>query len=372
MRILVVSHTYVVAENQKKIAALADRPGVTVEVVVPRVWRDALHGDIHAHAPEAARFTLRAVPALLTGREQFYGYLSVDLGLRRFRPDVILVEQGAGAFVYTQVLMYRACFAPQARAAFFTWWNLPYRARWPLSAIERFNLRRSDGAVAGNADAAAILRDHGFAGPLRILPQLGVDPEAFAPRDAQALKSSLGLTGFTIGFVGRIVEEKGVRVLSDALTSCAFDFQLLMVGHGPMRSTIEADAARGGWAHRLVVADAVPHDRVADYMACMNVLVLPSLTRAFWKEQFGHVLLEAMACAVPVIGSTSGEIPRVIGNAGLLVPEGDAAALRKALAELASSAALRRRLGDAGRARVLEQFTHARVAEQLDEFMRGL
>jgi glycosyltransferase involved in cell wall biosynthesis len=100
------------------------------------------------------------------------------------------------------------------------------------------------------------------------------------------------------------------------------------------------------------------------------VLALPSLTTTSWKEQFGRVLQEAMACGIPVVGSDSGEIPHVIGDAGLVTPEGDAAALRDALRRLMDDAHLRHDLGHRGRARVLERFTHARVAAATVEVYR--
>jgi glycosyltransferase involved in cell wall biosynthesis len=372
MRLLMIGHAYVVAENQKKAWALAACPGVELRVVVPRRWHDPAFATLSASIPQNAPFVLRALPAVGAGREQFYTYLSADLGLRRWTPDVLYVEQGAGALVYTQSLLYRRLHAPHTRAAFFTWWNLPYRARRPLRAIERFNLRSSQGAVAGNADAAGILRDHGFGGPLLVLPQLGVDPMAFSPREAAPLRARLGLRGFTVGYVGRLVPEKGIGVLLEAFDALSGDAQLLVVGPGPMASAIEASARARGWRDRLTLVPGVEHDAVAQYLRCMDVLVLPSVTTATWKEQFGHVLIEAMAGEVPVVGSDSGEIPHVIGDAGLVVPEGDAMALRAALLRLAGSPDLRRRLGTAGRRRVLERYTHEAIARRLVDFLGGL
>jgi len=89
---------------------------------------------------------------------------------------------------------------------------------------------------------------------------------------------------------------------------------------------------------------------------------LPSLTRPNWKEQFGRVLIEAMACGVPVIGSDSGEIPNVIGDAGLIFPEGDIVALRDSIARMLADPERRARYAEAGRQRVLAEFTQAQIA----------
>jgi glycosyltransferase involved in cell wall biosynthesis len=372
MRILMVGHTYLVAENQKKLRALVAQPGVELALIVPHRWPEPLSGELRPHVPAQSPFAVRPVRAVWPGAEQFYWYLSRDLGMRRYAPDVLCVEQGAGSLVYAQSLVCRSIFAPRAKAVFFTWWNLPYRGRWPLRALERFNLRRSQGAVAGNADAAGTLREHGFSGPLAVLPQLGVDPLEFRRRDATGLRRALGLDRFTVGYAGRLVEEKGLRVLLEALAGVPFDFQLLLLGRGPLEAEIRAFAAARAWSDRVKIVNGVGHSEMAAYQNCMDVMVLPSLTRPWWKEQFGHVLVEAMACEVPVIGSDSGEVPTVIGQAGLVTPEGDVEALRSALSRVASSSELRRRLGEAGRCRVLEHYTHDHLARRLVAFLHSL
>jgi glycosyltransferase involved in cell wall biosynthesis len=107
-----------------------------------------------------------------------------------------------------------------------------------------------------------------------------------------------------------------------------------------------------------------------DVLRGLDVLAGPSLTTPRWKEQFGRMLVEAMACEVPVIGSDSGEIPRVIGDSGLIVPEGDVIALREAIRRLYHDRTLRARLAKAGRQRVLERFTQTAIAEQTAEAYR--
>ena len=372
MRILYVSHTYIVAENQKKLHALAALPGIELMLVTPHLWREPVLKEIQAHVPPNAPFAVRPIRAVWPGVEQYHWYLSLDLGMREFQPDILCVEQGAGAFVYAQSLLARNAFAPKAKAVFFTWWNLPYLARWPFSAIEQFNLSQSQGGVAGNADAAEILRQHGFAGPLIVMPQLGIDPEEYCRKDVGDLRRELGLDRFTVGYTGRFVEEKGVRVLLEALAGADFDFQLLMVGRGPLESEIRAFAESHGGHDRLKIVSGVGHSEIANYQNCMDVMVVPSLTRPFWKEQFGHVIIEAMACEVPVVGSDSAEVPRVIGDAGIVTLEGDAASLRAALANLAVSPKLRRQLGQAGRRRALDKYTNERIAGRLVEFFHTL
>jgi len=110
------------------------------------------------------------------------------------------------------------------------------------------------------------------------------------------------------------------------------------------------------------VLPAVPSTDVPSVLQQLDVLVLPSRTTAHWKEQFGRVLVEAMSCGVPVVGSSSGEIPHVIGDAGMVVPEGDVALLRSVLLKLFHQPVLCRDLAQRGRERVLQHYTQAALA----------
>ena len=134
--------------------------------------------------------------------------------------------------------------------------------------------------------------------------------------------------------------------------------RLLAVGRGPEQVNGE-------------VVDGVKPEQVKDYLRQMNVLVLPSLTTPKWKEQFGRALIEAMACGVPVVGSNSGAIPETIGDAGLIVPEGDVAALRAAIIRLKDDAELRAELSRRGLERV-KRWSHETIAEGLSDLWASL
>jgi glycosyltransferase involved in cell wall biosynthesis len=167
-----------------------------------------------------------------------------------------------------------------------------------------------------------------------------------------------------IGFVGRLVAAKGLFVLLEALAGLDGAWELRVVGTGEARAEAEALAARLGIAQRIIFLGQQPSTAMPAIVRRFDVLVGPSLTTPRWKEQFGRMLVEAMACGVPVIGSTSGEIPNVIGDAGLVVPEGDRVALRAAIARLRDDQVERRILAEHGRARVVALFTQEAVARR--------
>ena len=137
-----------------------------------------------------------------------------------------------------------------------------------------------------------------------------------------------------------------------------------IVGDGPLRGDVEAEIAALRLGDRVTLRPRIPSGEMADFYRRMDAVLLPSVSTPRWKEQFGRVLIEAMSSGVAIVASRSGEIPRVVGDAGLLVPEGDERATAEALCRLHDDASLRHRLGAIGRERVLLHFTHARIAER--------
>src|SRR5205807_7518295 len=124
--------------------------------------------------------------------------------------------------------------------------------------------------------------------------------------------------------------------------------RLRLTGNGPMRDELSGVARNG---LEVEIVSDISHDDMATAYARMDVLVLPSRTTPTWAEQFGRVLVEALWCGVPVIGSDSGEIPWVINSTGggVVFPEGDVEALAGRIAHLRADPALRHNLARTGR-----------------------
>ena len=139
---------------------------------------------------------------------------------------------------------------------------------------------------------------------------------------------------------------------------------LRIIGGGPERETLEAQAKSLNISQYVTFIDQLPSTEIHQEYHKLDVLVLPSLTRPNWKEQFGRVLVEAMASGVPVIGSDSGAIPGVVGEAGMIIPEGDISALVDALATLRDCPDKREALAQLGRERFLANFTHQQIADE--------
>ncbi len=386
MKILVASHTYIVDLNCEKLRALARlEPGIEVTVVVPKRWHP---GGVQSKTIETQRRdegAFRIIPISNFSQNHqgllLFGTELIQL-LKEFRPQIIQVEQGAKALAHTQAIVLNQLLRLKAKNIFFTWWNLPYTLKFPISLLESYNLHNTDGIISGNQDGATILREHGYQGAIKVMPQLGIDEKLFAPRTQLELTRKLAIErdDFVIGFVGRFVPEKGLITLLNALVILKDrPWKLLLVGRGSLKSDILSIAATNEIQDRIIIVESVAHTEVADYINLMSTLVLPSettsdfktLTSVGWKEQFGHVLIEAMACKVPVIGSDSGEIPNVIGDAGLVFPEGDAEALANCCVQM-MEAELAERLGTIGYMKAMSQYTNQALAKQQLEFYQEL
>ncbi|MEM9976044.1 MAG: hormogonium polysaccharide biosynthesis glycosyltransferase HpsO [Cyanobacteria bacterium P01_D01_bin.2] len=385
MNVLVASHSYIVELNCEKLRTLAHM-GHDVTVVVPKRWNPGGVQNRIVEPEPRQDGSFRVVPiANLSQNNQ--GLLSFGWGivnlLKTFKPDIIQVEQGSKSLGYAELITLNRLLGGNAKNLFFTWWNLPYELKFPLSLLEGYNLRHTDGLVVGNQDGADILKKRGYQGPVRVMPQLGVDETLFRPQKQPQLRQQLSIAAdaFAIGFVGRFVPEKGLRTLFKALEALKnLPWTLVLLGRGPLKDELQTQAHTLGIAERIRWIESVPHDAVPDYINLMDTLVLPSettyefktLTSVGWKEQFGHVLIEAMACQVPVIGSDSGEIPYVIADSGLVFPEGDHSALADRLTQLIQQPEQQQALAKKGYERAMKHYTNKALATELLAFYQEL
>jgi glycosyltransferase involved in cell wall biosynthesis len=253
--------------------------------------------------------------------------------------------------------------------------SLPKRYPPPFNWAERYCLRRAAGWIcSGRLVAENLLARPGYASrPMARIP-LGVDLSAFRPDPAagEAVRRSLDWDAGgppVVGYLGRFVPEKGLSLLMRALDAVTTPWRALLVGGGLMEPALRNWAARH--ADRVRVVTGVPHDKIPAYLNAMDLLAAPSQTTPRWREQFGRMLVEAFACGVPVVGSDSGEVPFVIADAGLVLPEHDEAAWSRGLAELLDNPARRAELAERGRGHA-QQFAWPAVARKHLEFFESV
>lgn len=372
MKVLYVSKALVSAAYRDKLGEL-DRL-VDVAAVVPRRWGAAEPESSPPGLPEPRR-----VPAVLHGHNHLHLYPGASHWLDAEAPDLVHIDEEPYSLVTLQLA--RLCRRRRIPCLFFAWQNLRRRLPPPFPWVRSAVFRAVDGGIAGTDAAAGILRAEGYDGPVAVIPQFGVDPERFRPDPgaARRVRTRQGIPpdAFVVGYGGRLVPEKGVDVLVRAFARLppapsGTEPWLVVLGDGPDADRLTREAYRVGVGGRTRFLGAVASTRVPEVLAALDVVVLPSVGTHSWAEQFGRILAEAMACGVPVVGSRCGEIPEVIGPAGDLVDRGDPQQLAAALERLLLDRNLRARRRAAGRARVLERFTQARVAERTVAFYEEL
>jgi glycosyltransferase involved in cell wall biosynthesis len=359
MRVLMISKALVSGTSQRKLEELA-QCGAELTLATPAYWR---HDDGSTQVLERLYTTgyhIIETPMRWNGSYHLHYYPELPKVLDEVRPEVVHIDEEPynTATVHAMYLTVRR----RIPALFFTYQNIFRRYPPPFSRFETYNYRHAAAAIAGNQDAADVLKRKGYHGPVEIIPQFGFDPNIFrraAPRAARADGSR-----FTLGYLGRFKEEKGLLTLISALRLLPEYCEAVFIGQGPMKSELEAYAARFGLGGRVTIRPGIATAQVPATLSLLDVLVLPSLTRPNWKEQFGRTLAEAMSCETPVIGSDSGEIPSVIGDAGMVFKEGDSAALAGCVQRLLFDPALYADLAAAGRKRVLERYTQGEIARQ--------
>lgn len=355
MRVTLISKACIVGAYQTKLEAIAAHDDIELTVVVPPYWRER-HHKLMLEKSHTAGYDLYVIPLAFNGHYHLHYYPTLSHVLRLSAPDVCHIDEEP--YNLATWLAVRAARRMGARTVLFTWQNLLRRYPPPFALCERYVYRHTDAMIAGNHEALRVLRAKGYEGPIEVIPQFGVDPHLFCPSRNQRDRV------FTVGYAGRLVPEKGLLTLLQALMQLKGEWRWLVCGRGPLKKMLQERLASAGLAERVLFHDWVPAEEMPSYLNRMHVLVLPSRTRPNWKEQFGRVLVEAMACEIPVIGSDSGEIPNVIGSAGLIFPEGDAEALAEHLATLRDDPLRRRELGRLGRERVLAHYTQQRIAAE--------
>lgn len=359
VRVVMLSKACYVAAYRTKLEAMAALPGVDVTLVVPPYWRfGARREDLELGNDRGYRLVV--LPPMLNGNHHLHFYPGIGRLLDEVRPNLFHIDEEPYDFVTVHAL--GAARQRRIPALFFTWQNLDRRYPPPFEWFRRWTLERAAGAIAGNAEAAAILQRRGYRGPIEVLPQFGVDPERFPFRPPRTE------TPVRIGYAGRLWRGKGLDVLIEAAAGLRGEWQLDLLGSGDEEAALRRLVARLGLSERVRLLGSRPSGEMAAFYHTLDVLVLPSRTLPNWKEQFGRVLVEAMATGVAVVGSTSGEIPNVVGDAGWIVPEGDVEALRAQLETLINAPALRAAAAERGRRRVLERYTQAHIASATVNF----
>ena len=356
MRVLMLSKACLVGIYQRKLEEIARHPAVSdLKVLVPPSWKDE-RGEMRLERVYTQGYSLEVTPMRLNGYFHLHYYPAFGKTAHEYQPDIIHIDEEP--YNLATWLALHTAGQIGAKTLFFSWQNINRNYPLPFRIGERWVLNTVDYALMGTQSAAEVWRAKGYRGKLAVVPQFGVDPDMFYPARDENCDT------LRIGYIGRLVYEKGIDILLRALATLPGNWSLQIVGGGPEATILRHLAHQLNIQAKVHFAGQIPSVQMPEIYRNLDVLVVPSRTLPNWKEQFGRVIIEAMAGEVAVIGSDSGAIPDVIGDSGLLFRENDVEHLAAQIEHLLKNPELRRKLAQAGRQRILTHFTQKQVAEQ--------
>ena len=275
--------------------------------------------------------------------------------------------------------LYNGCWSKLfgVKHILFTWENIPYHfgglKGFFRKAVLRLNLAVSDGIVCGNKKGEdicqAITRK-----PLAVIPPFGLDHRFFAPvkTDKKFMGHDLGNT-IVFTFVGAVAFRKGVHHIINAFQGVAAKMphtRLILAGNDEYGPELEDRIRTSPAQNNIIKLPFLSHEQLRMLLAVSDVFVYPSLSYQGWEEQFGYSMAEASLMELPVISTRTGSIEDVVvdGDTGFLVEPGNEQELSETMIKLAENADLRARMGQAGRAYIMNQFSQQAVANKFYDF----
>lgn len=359
LRVVSVAHTAVQRDaGRLRYLPLAGR--MDVHLVVPRSWHQ-FGREIQACPPGEPGIDVRVEPVWFRSIGPLKWYMHVYPGLprimREVKPDVLHLWEEPWSFVSLEASLIKGDSALVLEVDQNILKTLPPPFEW----IRRFVLARTDLILSRHEDADAVVRAAGYRGPISRIGY-GVNEAAFFPSPEAPRERKPG-EPLRIGYVGRIIREKGLDDLLEAMAEAPGT--LSVMGEGEHLASLKARAIGLDLTSRISWTPWKDPAGVGEFMRGLDVLVLLTRTTSDVREQFGRVVIEAQACGVPVIGSSCGAIPDVTGPGGWIVPERDPKALAALLRRLTEDPTEVRERGEAGQFNVARRFTNARTAQIL-------
>lgn len=362
LRVISIAHTAVSrAAGRLRYAPFEGRDDLEVHLVVPDRWHQFGRTSVADPGPDSG-VTTHVLPIVLPHVRPFSWYLHMYRGLgrliREVRPHVIHLWEEPWSLVAMQAHLLKG----DAALVLEVDQNILKRLPPPFEGMRRHVSRHTAHLLSRSQDATMVAEATGYSGPVTMIGY-GVDQQVFKP----CMEPSEGHEPGTLvlGYVGRVIEEKGIQDAVDAMARATVPVSLKIMGEGPYEAALMAHARSLGVADRISISPWAPPAGVADFLRSVDALILLTHTTRHVKEQFGRVIIEAQSCGTPVIGARSGAIPDVMGGGGWVVPQQDPAALADLFQQMAMNPQDRVLKGLEGLQNVRNRFTYAAIAEQL-------
>ncbi|MCB4790444.1 MAG: glycosyltransferase family 4 protein [Elusimicrobia bacterium] len=359
MKILFASHSLVEEEYRKYLKELSNL-GFEIKALCPDIWKECGEDKVVKEPVEKDGYVLYPVPVIFRNHIRSFFYRNDKLVkelVRDFMPDLVHIFEEPYSISAFQLINALKILKNRPKVVIQSFENIYTRQPFPFSWIEKYNLRFADAIISVPIEGRGLWQKKGFKNKIFNLP-VGIDDEVFYKKET--VKEGI----IKICYIGRIVKEKGIPILVEAfnkLSSKYKNIELSLIGNGYLKK--ELLLRNKNLSIKFI--DSVSNKELPALYSKMDILVLPSLTTKNWKEQFGRVLIEAMACGVAVIGSSSGEIANVISDSGIIFKEGSQEGLSAAMEELIENPKRLEEMKAKSLERVKNNYTWAKVGIKL-------
>lgn len=366
VKILIVSHPCATACNQSVYAALEKITHARITICIPADWKDEFGNALDEPPWPTFHGKVRKIPVWANGNIILHTYrIHWRKLLLSEMPDVVYIHHEPYAVTTWQLAMAIRRHPSPIAWGVYSAQNILKNYPPPFSWAEHMVLQKASFALPVTDAVSEVLAKKNYHGLMKTCP-LPVDPELYHPRKNTPDAGTSGV--FSIGYAGRLVEAKGVFTLARALGRIKdLSWELVVAGKGPdelaLRDLVQAE----GIASRVKFLGYVPHASMPEFLADLDLLIVPSESGDSWKEQFGRVIVEALACGTPVLGSDSGEIPALLEKTGggISFKERSPEALAAGITQLMNDPDACAGMAENGRQWVLKHLSTEAVAERM-------
>lgn len=339
MNILLIDKNLTDPVNYHKWTLLADMPGINLSAITLNYGIENFR-KVEFQPSHQTNFPVTSLPSHWMHAEN-RGFYTRGLfeTIGKADPDIVICFEEPCSLYALQTLAAVRIVKPDAKLVFFSWYNLDdhkfvaYRPFFFYEGVLQLTLRAADMVLCANNDALRFYQNR--IGDRARKLYFGVNLLQFQSDNRPAPYD--GNRPFRIGYIGRMIAMKDIESLIDAVVMIRQEHpvELFFLGNGDHKANLQQYCIDKGINDITEFSQAVPSSEVRNYMQHLDVHVLPSKSTRFWEEQYGRILVECMTAGVPNIGSSSGAIAEVIGDAGLIFQEQDpldlAAQLRKVI-----------------------------------------
>lgn len=361
--LLVVWHAALFPSYRKPFWILQNQYGWNVHLLTASSWKQAMPRRTRFQRIEGEPIQVHVRFPLLSLHGAFHFQPSFPWIFARVKPDAMFIVEEPFSIMGWLATYWGKRNVPSIPTILFTYQDLYKKYPPPFRWMESYVFKHADRILVSNTQGGEVIVRKKYKRMWDVLPS-AVNLDRFSYKEPRPSG-----TFFTAGYVGRLANEKGVDTLLWAMTELNDEVRLRIIGDGPARHRLELMAKELGIYERVAFLGPTDHEDLPAVYHDLDALVLPSKSTKRWQEQFGRVLIEAMACGVPVIGSDSGAIPEVVGEAGLIFPEGNSILLSEKISLLQQDFRLRKNLSFQGRIRVEQNYSAERVAKKLHQHL---